>query len=99
MCYFTCYALGFIIGVLVAYVIMRYVYTRDIKSDPDAMGIGKLYIYEGRDRDRYSFAFDCPLDQISNFKKVTLEVKKKDEKSLRDIESDLFAKDFNPNMD
>lgn len=97
--YFICYGIGLIIGVIITYAVMLLAHNRNIESDPDARGIGVLYIYEGRDRDRYSFAFDCPLDQISNFKKVTLEVKKKDEKSLRDIESDLFAKDFNPNMD
>lgn len=97
--YFICYAPGIIIGVLVTYTIMWFRYNRNIESDPEARGIGVLYIYEGPDRDRYSFAFDCPLDQIGNFKKVTLEVKKKHEKSLPDIESDLFAKDFGSNMD
>jgi len=97
--YFIYYAPGIIIGMLVTYAIMRFTYNRNIESDPDARGIGVLYIYEGPDRDRYSFAFDCPLDQIGNFKKVTLEVKKKHEKSLPDIESDLFAKDFGSNMD
>lgn len=97
--YFVCYAIGLIIGVFVTYVIMHFIYTRNIESDPDAIGIGTLYVYEGVDRDRYSFAFDCPLDQVGKFKKVTLEVKKRNEKSLRDIESDLLAKDFDPNMD
>lgn len=69
-----------------------------IESDPEAMGIGTLYIYEGSDRDRYSFAFDCPLDQISKFKKVTLDIKKRQEKSVQDIENDLFAEDFGTNM-
>lgn len=96
---FIDYLIGIIIGMLVMYAIMRFAYNRNIESDPNAMGIGALYIYEGRDRDRYSFAFDCPLDQIGNFKNVTLEVKKKDEKSLRDIEEDLFAKDFDSNID
>lgn len=97
--YFICYGIGLIIGVIITYVIMDFAYNRNIESDPEARGIGVLYIYEGPDRDRYSFAFDCPLDQIGNFKKVTLEVKKREEKSLPDIESDLFAKDFGSNMD
>lgn len=92
--------IGFASGLLTGYELFEIFHKNArIESDPDARGIGVLYIYEGPDRDRYSFAFDCPLDQIGNFKKVTLEVKKKHEKSLPDIESDLFAKDFGSNMD
>lgn len=97
MDYVIIYAIGLIIGAAIMYGIMRH-RNHDISSDLDARGIGTLYIYEGSDRDRYSFAFDCPLDQVGNFKKVTLEVKKQREKSLKDIENDLFAEDFDTNM-
>lgn len=70
-----------------------------IENDPEPMGIGTLYIYEGPDKDRYSFAFDCPLDQVGKLRKVTLDIQKRREKSLKEIESDLFAEDFDSNMD
>lgn len=69
------------------------------EDDSETIGIGTLYIYEGSDRDRYSFAFDCPLDQIGQLKKVTLDIKKRHERSLDKIENDLFAEDFDTNID
>lgn len=98
MGYFICYATGLIAGCIIMYVIMQ-IHNHNVNSDPEAMGIGTLYIYEGSDRDRYSFAFDCPLDQVGKLKKVTLDIQKRREKSLKEIESDIFAEDFDSNMD
>lgn len=95
---FIAYATGLIMGVMLMLAIMR-IRDSDVESDPEAMGIGTLYIYEGPDRDRYSFAFDCPLDQVGKLKKVTLDIQKRREKSLKEIESDLFAEDFDTNID
>ena len=95
---FIAYATGLVMGVMLMLAIMR-IRDSDIESDPEPMGIGTLYIYEGPDRDRYSFAFDCPLDQIGKLKKVTLDIQKRREKSLKEIESDLFAEDFDTNID
>lgn len=97
--FISCYGIGLLVGALVMYVIMQFAYNRNIKSDPEPMGIGTLYIYEGADRDRYSFAFDCPLDQVGKLKTVTLDIQKRREKSLKEIESDLFAEDFDANID
>lgn len=97
---FLLLVIGFGLGFLGGYEIFEYFHEHPkIENDPEPMGIGTLYIYEGSDRDRYSFAFDCPLDQISKLRKVTLDIQKRREKSLKEIESDLFAEDFDSNMD
>lgn len=96
---FLLLAIGFAVGILAGYAIFKCFHEHaKIEDDPEPIGIGTLYIYEGSDRDRYSFAFDCPLDQISKLKRVTLDIKKRQERSVQDIENDFFAEDFGTNM-
>lgn len=95
---FIAYATGLVMGIMLMLAITRIKDSR-IENDPEPMGIGTLYIYEGPDKDRYSFTFDCPLDQVGKLKKVTLDIQKRREKSLKEIESELFAEDFDSNID
>ena len=39
--------------------------------------IGKLYIHERSDKDIYSFAFDCELDEVKNYGEVALKIERK----------------------
>ena len=88
MNYVVGYIVGFLSGGLLVWVILGILDIERKSKSPDIRGIGTLYIYEGEGRDRYSFAFDCPLDQIGNYKEVILEVKKQRTKTLEEIEND-----------
>lgn len=57
--------------------------------------IGKLYIHERPDKDTYSFAFDCELDEVKNYDEVTLKIERKkgldDDQIIKNMEKQYYG--------
>lgn len=91
--------LGVLVGLALAFLYYK------VTSPPERPKIkrpliGRLYIYEGTERDRYSFAFDCPLEQIGQYRFATLLIERpQNEKTVDDIENAWLADNSETNMD
>lgn len=59
--------------------------------------IGKLYIHERPDKDTYSFAFDCELDEVKNYDEVTLKIEGKkgldEDQIIKNMEKQYYGEE------
>lgn len=60
--------------------------------------IGKLYIHERPNKDTYSFAFDCELDEVKIYDEVALKIERKkgldEDQIIKNMEEQYYGEEL-----